>query len=250
VTGPSPSREIYEKPPVVEAVIDIKCVNKASLTIRDLAAFASEFAPQFAQEGQSLEIEERYEPDGARKTTTERISGLVLRSSADNLRVIQPKLTGMSYSRLAPYERWESFRDEAKQAWLRYAHLAQPDTVTRIGVRYVNVLRIGSPAIHELAPFLQMHPVTPWSLSAPPDGFNLQVRRRGITDGVRLIINQATVLTVGTPTAGILLDLDAFLDGTFTTEEDPLWNQVEMLHAEVEEAFEAAITDHTRELFR
>lgn len=40
-----------------------------------------------------------------------------LLSSSDKLRIVQARLDGFTFSRLAPYETWERLRDEAKSAW-------------------------------------------------------------------------------------------------------------------------------------
>ena len=63
-----------------------------------------------------------------------------------------------------------------------------------------------------------------------------------------LLINETVAQNSGTAPVAIVLDLDAFLEREMPSGESDLWNLVEDLHVNVEEAFEASITDQMREL--
>lgn len=43
-----------------------------------------------------------------------------------------------SYSRLAPYQDWDSFQAEAMRCWGIYSRIGKPSNVERIGVRFIN----------------------------------------------------------------------------------------------------------------
>lgn len=243
----SPDREIYQHSPIVEAVIDIRLVNRPNLTINDLDLFAEKLSVPFGDVSRAIEVTEEMRTDGSR-SKTERPVGLLLRHSTDARQVLQIQLEGFSFSHLAPYERWERFRDEAQEWWNQYAAVAEPQLVRRVGVRYINRLEVGGTVIDDLTPFVNVHPVTPWQLTSPPSGFSLQLRVP-LDRGANILLNEATVRNPKTREMAILVDLDAFTE-TEMSPSDDVWNVVEGLHVEIEKAFEAVITDRVRERIR
>ena len=80
----------------------------------------------------------------AAETVLHRVQGFRA-SSEDDLRVIQFKVDGVTFSRLAPYTTWEEAAAEAKILWQAYADVIAPETVTRIAVRYINHIRLPHP---------------------------------------------------------------------------------------------------------
>jgi uncharacterized protein (TIGR04255 family) len=52
--------------------------------------------------------------------------------------VVQFTQTGVVFSRLEPYEQWESFKDEALKFWDIFLELAEPISIQQMGVRYIN----------------------------------------------------------------------------------------------------------------
>lgn len=240
-----PEREIYSRAPIVEAVIDIRCVTRSDLTVRELATAVEEAVPDSEEELQTLEITETRSNDGTR-TKTERVVG-VLRRSADGRRAVQMQLGGASVSRLAPYDRWEAFTQDAKSSWELYLAVAKPEHIKRAAVRYINRLEIGDPEITDLSSWVRVLPVTPWTLSTPPSGYILRVRRP-LDDGVMLVLISSTVQHAETKAAALVLDLDVFIERAIAPNE--VWNLIERLHVEVEKTFEACITDRVRELIR
>src|SRR5205809_5097721 len=57
--------------------------------------------------------------------------------SGDEKQIFQVRLDGFTFSRLAPYDRWESFRDEGRRLWDIYRSVTRPEAITRIAVRYI-----------------------------------------------------------------------------------------------------------------
>jgi uncharacterized protein (TIGR04255 family) len=246
-TTVSADREIYRRSPIVEAAIDIRCTNRPTFTISEINRLAGELSSTFQPDGEAVEHVEELLPDGGRRTTI-RTLGLILQRERDSLTNLQLQTEGFTYSHMAPYDRWEPFRDEAKELWSRYAELAEPQIVTRIGVRFINRIVVGE-KIDDLSPYLRIYPITPWRLQTPPSGFTLQLRT-STQDDMALIMNVATVRGTDPSTVGLLLDLDAFALAELAPDSDSIWNLVERLHVKVEEAFEDSITDVVRDLIR
>lgn len=244
----SADRRIYERSPIVEAIIDLRCGNPSTLTFRDVARTAAEIAATgYSEAGESVQVVQKFAPDGGSQRTETKV-GVALRSG-DEKYVVQLQIDGFSCSRLHPYPQWETFRAEAQRLWAIYRAAARPESIQRVGIRYVNRLEIGSPTINDLRPFLSLHPVTPWSLTSPPSEFFLQIRQPQ-EGGSMLLVNESTLLHQATGQAAVLLDLDAFVAREIPVDENVIWNLVEDLHVKVEHAFEASITDRVRDLIR
>ena len=135
------------KAPIVEAVIDfrakptVQCEQKQFETY-----FKSEFKDYPAvqihnQVNYHLKPGAVEAPELAKATSSWR--GLAFHS-ADKLKIAQCQLDGFSFSRLAPYEHWEAFEEEALQLWQKYCALTKPVEIERIGVRFINRIEIDS----------------------------------------------------------------------------------------------------------
>jgi uncharacterized protein (TIGR04255 family) len=241
----SREREIYGKPSIIEAVIDIRCVSRTGLTLRELATLSNRLGDDVTR-SELVEVTTEFDSDDER--TTRRVVGHVFKFN-NQLSVAQARVNGLAVARLHPYEKWELFLDQVTSTWRRYYDIASPSAITRVGVRYINSLPIGDPGVEELAPFLRLRPVTPWKLTSPPAAFFLQIRRL-LDERSVLVVNEATILDPTSGKASILLDLDASREETFPYNEEQMWNLVEELHVQLREAFENAIDDSVREILR
>src|SRR5262249_31475046 len=115
---------------------------------------------------------------------------------ADERRVLTTKLDGFSYSALAPYDRWRTFIQEARELWQLYRDAFHPTVVTRVALRYINRINIplGTTGLVRLEDYLQTYPqiaddLTPNTMS----GFIMQVQIPQPDIESTLIVNQAVV---------------------------------------------------------
>ena len=137
------------KAPIVEAVIDFRakptgqCEQKKFETyfkeqFRGYPTLQVQFHNQVSYQLRPSSVETS-EPAKAISSW----HGLAFHS-ADKLKIAQCQRDGFSFSRLAPYERWEVFEGEALQLWEKYCNLTKPVEIERIGVRFINRIEIDS----------------------------------------------------------------------------------------------------------
>src|SRR4051812_12505425 len=126
-------REIYRKNPIVEAVIDIRCLPEVSP--RDLAPLGESLMRTEKPPDEIVDVMTTHRSDGATEETRKLI-GYAFRSKDERL-VLQLLTNGFSISHLVPYDRWESFRDSAKAIWANYVKIGGVQTITKLGVRFV-----------------------------------------------------------------------------------------------------------------
>ena len=171
----------------------------------------------------------------------------------DGKRIVGVGPDVVSVHMLRPYHRtadrsggWEEFRSRIQQTLDAYWMVAKPNGVKRIGVRYLN--RIGIPqGPADIGEYLRCAlPVVP---ELPPR-MSEYVSRTELSyeDGVRLILSQARISS-STDDAQIVLDLDVIWETEAAVGKDIAMEKAQDLRDRERSAFEAVITDKSRELF-
>jgi uncharacterized protein (TIGR04255 family) len=155
----------------------------------------------------------------------------------------------LSVHLLRPYTEWENFREQIKRALDAYIEVTKPEGVVRIGVRYVNKIEVGAPSI-DLDEYFVSAPSPPDPLPQTIKSFVTRVETCYDEEPVRIVTTFATSTDVPAGSTGFLLDIDVVLE----RQEDPLavddvMQAIDDLRSRERIAFEALITDRTREIF-
>lgn len=168
--------------------------------------------------------------------------------STDGKHVFQAGIEGFTFSRLQPYEHWESFEQEARRVWTIYRQYADPLRCIRAAVRYINRIDLSSvPA--ELKDYFRTYPEISPDMSQVMAGMAMQILIPQ-DNGVVLSLIQATVPPPKAGIASVSLDLDLFKESQteFATDET-IWKFLNSLRDIADHTFESCITDKARELF-
>lgn len=168
--------------------------------------------------------------------------------SEDRKQILQSRVNGFTFSRLAPYDRWEPFRDEAKQLWGVYRAKLNPDAVIRLAVRYINRIDIPGDSV-DLKHYFRTSPEIAPELPQQLEGYfmQLQLPFRGISG--HCVVNQTIVPPAREGVVSVVVDIDVFRAHDLPQDEEGIWSFFETLHEEKNRVFEACITDSTRRLF-
>jgi uncharacterized protein (TIGR04255 family) len=244
-------RHHYENAPIAEAIIDLRVDPSECGGLKYLEElsqshssdyptvapiFSAQGAFQFGSEGESL-ASARQEKIGYRST------------SADQRQICQWQRSGFTFSRLAPYESWEPFRDEAKSNWRHFVDMTKPKKVVRAAVRYINRLEI--PELQfDLKKYLRTSPEVSPDLPQGIAGFFMQVRIPLADIEAIAVINQTQAEQPTPSSVSIILDIDIFRGFDEPIADDSLWEYFEKLHERKNEIFEACITDNTRSIIQ
>ena len=169
--------------------------------------------------------------------------------SKDRLQIVQTRLDGFGFSRLAPYQSWESFRDEARRLWAIYRTVVQPTRVTRVAVRYINRLDLPLP-FDDLTDYLRTVPEVAPDLPQGLAGYFMRLVIPNDDIESVLVINQALIEPTTEDMSSVILDFDLSRQANLPSDEDALWTIFDVLRERKNEVFEACITDRARELFR
>ena len=167
--------------------------------------------------------------------------------SKDGRQVFQARLDGFTFNRLAPYETWEAFRDEARHLWNSYRAIANPKNITRIGVRYINRLDIQLP-IANFKNYLRTVPEISLGMSQGLSGYFMQLQLPQTDLNAMLVLNQALIPPPAPQIVSVLLDIDLYSDSDLPSDEQDLWERFEIFHTRKNKVFEACITDRVRRM--
>jgi len=245
------SRAHYSRAPILEAVIDIHVRLPADVGLEALSTIPWDDAGRYSVRLPRFRGDIRFQTDARTPVVSAEQTqiGFVSRDE-DRKQVVQSRLDGYAFSKLAPYERWEPFCEEARSLWKKYCEVTHPLGITRIAVRYINRLELPLP-FDDFREYLRTYPEVSSDLPQGLSAFLLQIKiaQDDLPDGM-LILNEGLMESSRPDVAPVLLDIDLFRPVVFSAQGDEVWAAIEQLHQRKNSVFEACITDKTRELIR
>ncbi|HEV2293397.1 MAG TPA: TIGR04255 family protein [Tepidisphaeraceae bacterium] len=240
----------YRKAPIIEALIDVQARLNPNTTAVELRRLVEEGDEEFPKpvELKKASFEVKFEEAQFTGGGTEEVTGWAFRSS-DHKRVVQARTDGFTFSRLAPYEHWETLQQEARPLWERYRAIAAPEAVTRVAVKYINRFDIPLP-IRDLKDFFRTNPEVSPDMPQGLAAFFMQLQIPYPDLESMLILTQTLVPPPQAGLVSVVLDIDLFRANNLPTSDEAIWQLLEQLREKKNEIFEACITDAARELIR
>ncbi len=242
----------YKNPPIEEAIVEFHFVpghgSEWDLIIPGKLHEHPDIKTQYPSEPrvQKLFIPTIQSMPGQPSSPTVQIAQRVQFLNDDGSRLVSVGPNVLSVNVLRPYDGWEQFRSRIEKALHAYTEVAQPIGVKRVGVRYLNKIVVPERDI-------TIKKYTQYILAA---GNGLPVQVEGFWNRViykynpflTLVLNQLKIeAPEGQSAFG--LDLDVSWEGAEAKSLDEIIEVVNDLHEREGAAFEAIITDATRELF-
>lgn len=236
----------YRRAPIVEAVVafDFQSpvsfgdIKKATLSLpRGYANRLEDFSFQAKFDLEKNTVEQSREPSGFRLTSGDQTEILVLSPQ----RVI--------VSKLAPYPGWDKFVDRVQRDWEWIREKLGVRALSRVGVRFIN--RIDVPSGIPPFEFTTIGISLPGLVYQSLNQYSLQTSL--IVDderGISLSVNSGTVLSPVPNHYAILIDLDVGVAKNVPMRLDSLWQLLSTMRGIKNDAFEALITDRSRDIFR
>jgi uncharacterized protein (TIGR04255 family) len=244
-SGPRPP---YRRPPITEAALDIRVTLPVGIGLDQLRETGDKLGDRFPATAEQYDITAEI-TSGPRvgAAAHQRAVGYQFRSEVGD-RLFSMGLGGFSYNKLAPYERWETVRDEAKEIWSVYRAVTTPETVKRLGLRYINRLDLPLP-VSDFRDYLRTIPEISPELPQGLSGYFMRLFIPQDDLGAHLILQEAILPPPHDGVVSILLDIDVFKTGEVPQDNDEIWVFFEQLRLRKNRIFEACITDKARELF-
>ena len=199
------------KNPIVEAVVDIDCVLPPTFDLAAIepvatAAWGSDYPVLRQQHMHETMIEGPIE--GPEIQTRSGLQALMF-TTVDGQQIVQARLGGYSFNRLAGYTSFDDYLPEIERTWRAYTVFAGPIQVRQIGLRYIN--RIGLPRQADGRVKLDDHLALGPQLADDSLIFTGFLHRHAVLDPATG--NQATItLTTHPPVGGTTDDMPIILD--------------------------------------
>lgn len=238
----------YANAPITEAIIDLR-VTPVDGVDRALLKLNEKLSQGYPQQEELFEAVGPLAvgPRGGSASVQQTPLGWKF-SNADQKQIVQSRINGFTFSRLAPYERWEPFRNEARRLWNVYREQLNPSAVARIAVRYINRIDLPGDSV-DLKEFFRTSPEIAPELPQQLDGYFMQLKFAYPEAGGHCLINQTIVPPARENVVSVVLDIDLFRSQGLPQLEDEIWECFAVLHEGKNAIFEACITDPTRRLF-
>jgi uncharacterized protein (TIGR04255 family) len=238
--------------PIMEALIDIRIGIKEGFDVNRFLSLHEAITDQYPEKKTRHKWEGRFElkrGEALVSSGTEAVDGYIF-TSADEKQLFQARVDGFTFNRLRPYEKWDSFRDEAFRLWRLYRDLTSPQII-RVALRYINKFDIPlfPYPLRDFSEYLTAAPIVPEEL---PQGVSSFLTRLIIHDpgiDAAAIITQALEQIIDPKFLPIILDIDAFRQKEVFSEEEA-WLTLEKLRHFKNRIFFASITEKAKELFQ
>ena len=246
-----PAAPHYPHAPIAEAIVEIGVRPADGVGLPELEALRDRLAADYP--GAAAAGENWFDLDGGPRPSAAagaRQDGFVLRDRLGR-QVVQIRYGRFVFSRLPPYDCWESFRDEARRLWTIYRDVLAPPEIRSLSVRYVN--RFDLPGGRASLPtYLTIYPQLPEQTledGAAAEAF-LLVRLPRPALAATLTVTEATAPPLHGGEASVILDLNLERERDVPQDETELWNLTDRFRVCKNKAFEEFVTDPARELFR
>ncbi len=166
----------------------------------------------------------------------------------DGAAMLQVAPNLLTINQLKPYSTWPQFKEMILKAYSTYLGLSQPNSIDRIGLRYINQIDIPQKSF-DLERFLLVFPNFPQGY--PENYNNLLLRTEFPYEAEQevLILIIASALSPKEAFSSFILDLDYGMPKVAGKSLKEIEERLERAHTRIEQVFEASITNETRQLW-
>jgi uncharacterized protein (TIGR04255 family) len=238
------------KPPIVEAIVDIRVVLDPTFDVKklkELSSFLSENYPGCKERKRFQGTIEFQEENSNAFVEPTKIDGFLF-TSQDKTQIAQFRLDGFTFNKLTPYTNWESIRNESKKLWDLYYDLTSPIQISRIALRYINNLKIPLP-IDDFKKYLVTFPIVPEGLPQGISSFLTRIVLPNDSIPATAIITQGLeMIQISSDFAPVILDIDVFKQSE-EIKNKKLWDLFEKLRQFKNDIFFKSITNELRSLY-
>lgn len=243
----------FRKPPIKEALLDIRVNLPEDTETKNLLDFYNKVKRDFPNKQTKVESTISFQLQLKEKkpsvSSKSKPIGYLFKSE-DNSRIVQARLDGFTYNMLQPYKGWKSFRNSAQGLWNLYEKMFKPVSLTRIALRYINLIEIPSPFNDFKEYFLTAPEIAP----GLPQGLSDFLMRLVLPDPKSqaiAIINEGIDKTKLSPNLfPLILDIDVFKNlESVPTKSIDIWEEFEYLRKYKNDIFIKSLTDKAKKLF-
>lgn len=244
----------FPRPPIVEAVIDIRARATNALEESAVRTHLEETLGGYSFLDSHREYQHNLRVEKG-KPASQQLHDLGWRGirfqSEDKKHISQFNRDGFVFSRLAPYETWQQFSGEGMRLWKIFRTLANPSDILRVGLRFINRIPL-PPGEQRIEDFI--HPAP-----APPGNFELPfitymhhdtLAVPGHPYAINLIQTVQPAQASACDGVAIILDIDVFTTEGIELSDETLSRRIQEMRWLKNKVFFGSVTDKTKESFK
>ena len=240
------AKTVYKNSPIVEAVCEFKFdpSSEWDLTIPGLLypKLEDDFPKKRARATGNIQIRDNQ----AELSRTD----IAQFFSEDEKAFVQVYPHTLSVNVLTPYPSWKKFGSWIRDAYSKYIQLAEPKGISRIGLRYINVITLRNiEGALSMGEYLKVGPTRPEEFPETVSGFSMALEfnyEKG-RDLLRLVLSDVPSEQKGE--VKLRLDLDYYLNEPNSVQLGSVTEWIEAAHSHIEDTFEASMQDKLRARF-
>lgn len=244
--------ETFPNAPIKEALIDIRVNLPKTVTEETLASLHQRVRDSYPQKKERRiwkgAIELPPDKQGFLKSTDQSVDGYFFLTE-DGKHIVQYRKDGFTYNFLRPYTNWEDMRNEASRLWGFYLESTHPTLITRIALRYINIVEIPS-MMFNLNEYFTAPPSIPPNLPQTIENYSMTYTLKFPTENAKSLVTLSTPGTSYPDKTQIYFDIDVFREFEFLPPFENLWDKFENLRDIKNSIFFDSITENTKKLFR
>lgn len=244
--------------PIAEAVIDIRAFPSKAFEESAVRSSLEDKLVGYLFLDSHREIHYEVRSEG-KKPPEQSIRDLGWRGvrfqSTNQKNIAQFNRDGFAFSRLEPYDNWQSFFQEGKSLWSVFKDIASPITIERIGLRFINRIELAHGELN-IEHYLRKAPVPPVNLDLPFFGFMHQ-ETLGVPGHPYAINLIRTIQPPKNPEdngIAIILDIDVFtlqpIAQPIENDDNKLKHMLNEMRWLKDKTFFGSITDEVLEKFK
>jgi uncharacterized protein (TIGR04255 family) len=235
--------------PITEAIIDCQVKARTGFRPEEFLGLKTRLADRFPSVDErrgfqaTLEMIEGQGQPPVMQSADLGLQGYFFKTS-DGKTIAQFRVDGFTFNRLRPYTSWEELFPQAMELWGLYSSTAKPDVITRLAVRYINRIVLPPGAV-TFETCLRAAPVIPPELPQYMSGFLTRVTIHDLETKVAANVVQALEASAPGSQLAVLLDIDAYKEGEFSTDDPRIEQTFGQLRAFKNRIFFNSLTEDT-----
>lgn len=238
----------YSKAPIIEATIDIQTTLPEDFDTTKLKEFQSVLGSDYLEANEVRTETITLDTLTGDQTRSTELLGYRFLSTSRQF-IVQVRKNGFSFSILAPYENWRKYASEARRIWVQFRDQFPPETITRLGVRYINQLDIPASSI-VLKDYFNTVPEIAEGIPQLVNQYFMQLVIPMEQIQAQAILNQAIVPPAIPDTTSLMFDIELFRTQEVPEEENAIWEVFDLLREGKNLIFDASLTARAKELIQ
>ncbi len=240
----------YKTPPLIEALCEFR-FKKSDI---DYTYIKEEFTKSLENDYPKKKTRKNIDivlrkKDNETTQTLEQTEGLVQFSNNEETSLVQIGENLLAVNQLRPYDSWECFEPIVFNRLNEYIDIAKPNEIEKVSVRYINRIDLKLEKNENLTSYIKYSVLIPSGISSTLASIDIRTEHMYNNNNDVLAISFKNIKNNLPNTISLALDFTYVLLNTKNVDINNIRSRVKVAHLNMNEAFEAMITDKCREQF-